>query len=114
MLTLENKIKLFKRVELVQETIKTKNEVSQFYFSKKGKQTDKHQKCNLRALVSRVCQLLSAASRMNTSWEVLPDKKPILNIDFFYPSLGRPAGGKIGFVTIFMYSLYFFTSTMRR
>ena len=74
---------LLKRVELGQETIKSMNEVSQFFgnyeiqwrTSKKCKETNKHQIFNLRAVVSRVCQLLTAALRMNTYLEVLPGKK---------------------------------------
>ena len=75
LLTLENKMKLLKRVELGQETIKSKNEVLPFFVNYeipwrppfKCKQTNKHQIFNLRPAITRVCQLLSAARRMNTS-----------------------------------------------
>ena len=75
LLTSENKMKLLKRVELGQETVKSKNEVLPYFMNHeiqwrppyKCKQTNKHQVFNLRAAVSRVCQLLSAARRMNTS-----------------------------------------------
>ena len=80
LLTLENKMKLLKRVELGQETIKSKNEVLPFFVNYefpwrppfKCKQTNKHQIFNLRPAITRLRQLLSAARRMNTSWEVLP------------------------------------------
>ena len=75
LLTLENKMKLLKRVELGQETIKRKNEVLPLFvnyeipwkLSYKRKQTNEHQIFNLRAAIIRVCWLLSAARRMNTS-----------------------------------------------
>ena len=75
LLTLENKMKLLKRVELGQETIKSKNEVLPFFVNfeipwrppNKCKQTNEHQIFNLRAAITRVCQLLTAARRMNTS-----------------------------------------------
>ncbi len=75
LLTLENKMKLLKTVELGQETIKSKNEVLPFFVNyeipwrppNKCKQTNKHQIFNFRAAITRVCQLLSAARRMNTS-----------------------------------------------
>ena len=68
-------MKLLKRVELGQETVKSKNEVLPFFVNheiqwrslNKCKQTNEHQVFNLGAAVSRVCQLLSAARRMNTS-----------------------------------------------
>jgi len=73
-------MKLLKRVELGQETIKSKNEVLPFFVNYeipwrppyKCKQTNEHQIFKLRAAITRVCQLLSAARRMNTSQEVLP------------------------------------------
>ena len=74
LLTLENKMKLLKRVELGQETIKSKNEVLPFFVNyeiprrppNKCKQTNEHQIFKLRAAITRVSQLLSAAHRMNT------------------------------------------------
>ena len=74
-------------MELGQETIQSKNEVLPFLWImetiKKCKQTNKHQIFNLKAAVSRFSQLISTSRRMNTSWEVLPGKKPILHRFFF-------------------------------
>ena len=75
LLTFKNKLKLLKRVELGQETIKSKNEVLPFFVNYeisrrppyKYKQTNKHQIFNLRPAITRVLQLLSAARRINTS-----------------------------------------------
>ena len=75
LLTLENKMKLLKRVELGQETIKSKNKVLPFFVNDEipwrppyiCQQTNKHQIFNFRAAITVVCQLLSAARRMNTS-----------------------------------------------
>ena len=72
-------------MELGQETMQSRNEVLQFFVnyetpwrpSKKCKQTNEHQIFNLTAAVSKSSQLLSASFRMNTSYEVLPGKKPI-------------------------------------
>ena len=73
-------MKLLKRVELGQETMKSKNEVLSFFVNYeipwrppyKCKQTNKRQIFKVRAAITRVCQLLSAARRMTTSEEVLP------------------------------------------
>ena len=83
-------MKLLKRVELGQETIKSKNEVLPFFVNYeipwrppyKCKQTNKHQIVNLRVAITRVSQLLSAAHRMNTSWQVLPGR-PMFHIELF-------------------------------
>ena len=86
-MTLATEIPLFKRVELGQETIQSRNEILPVFVNygdhKQCKQTNKHQLFNLTAAVSRFSQLLSASRRMNTSSEVLPDKKPILHRVFF-------------------------------
>ena len=75
LLTVENKMKLLKRVELGQETIKCKNEVLPFFVNyeipwrppNKCKQTNEHQIFNLRAAITKVSQLPSAAHSMHTS-----------------------------------------------
>ena len=75
LLTFEKKMKLFRRVELGQETKKSINEVLPFFVNyevpwrppKKCKQTNKHNIFNFTKAVTRVCQLLSAARRKNTS-----------------------------------------------
>ena len=73
-------MKLLKRVELGQETIKSKDEVLPFFVNYEipwippfdCKQTNEHQIFNLRPAITRVSQLLSAARSMITSSEVLP------------------------------------------
>ena len=75
LLTLENQMKLLKRVELGQETIKSRYKVLPFFVNheipwrppNKYKQTKKHNIFNFTKAVTRVCQLLSAACRKNTS-----------------------------------------------
>ena len=82
---------LFKRVELGQENVQSKIEILPFSLnyeiswkpSKKCNHTNKHMILILRAEVSRFCQMLSAARRMNTSQDVLPGRRPMFQIKLF-------------------------------
>ena len=71
-MTLETEILLFKRVELGQENILSRNEILQFYViygDDKNclKKNNKHRIFNLTAAISRFSLLLPASCRMNTS-----------------------------------------------
>ena len=101
--TLETELTLFKRLEIGQETIQSKNEVFFSPFSlnceisqqqsKKFNQTKKT-KIIVRADVSRLCQLLSAARRINIFEEALPGERSTFNIELLSkPFVGQTCHG---------------------